>query len=95
MKTNRWIVFSLRFYRQLLHLYPQAYREAYEMEMLRLFTNQCREAYQQHSSLGILLLWPRTLIDLAVTVVREHLSDPQAKVGLRERAHGPTAKFFR
>jgi hypothetical protein len=84
MKTNRWIVLSLRCYRQLLRLYPQAYRAIYEMEMLRVFTNQCREAYQLQDQLGILLLWSRTLIDLAVTIVREHLSDPQAKVGLLE-----------
>jgi hypothetical protein len=82
MKTNHWIAFSLRFYRQLLRLYPQAHRASYKMEMLRVFKNQCREAYQQQGGLGILLLWPRTLIDVSITVVREHLSDPQAKVGL-------------
>jgi hypothetical protein len=82
MKTNRWIALSLRFYRQLLRLYPQAYRETYEMEMLRLFTNQCQEAYQLHGRLGILLLWLRTLVDMGITVIREHLSDPHAKVGL-------------
>jgi hypothetical protein len=82
MKTNRWIVLSLRFYRQLLHLYPQAYRETYEMEMLRLFTNQCQEAYQLHGRLGILLLWLHILVDIGITVIREHLSDHHAKVGL-------------
>jgi hypothetical protein len=82
MKINRWIVLSLRFYSKLLHLYPQAYRVTYEMEMLRVFKNQCREAYQQQGSLGILLLWPRILVDVGITVVREHISDPHAKVGL-------------
>ena len=82
MKTNRWVTFSLRLYSKLLYLYPQAYRIKYEMEMLRVFKNQCREAYQHQGGFGILLLWARTLTDLGVTVVREHLSDPQAKVGL-------------
>ena len=82
MKINRWIALSLRFYRQLLRLYPQAYRAAYEMEMLRVFKNQCLEVYQRQGRLGILLLWLRTLIDVSITVIREHLSDPQAKVGL-------------
>jgi hypothetical protein len=82
VKTNRWVTFSLRFYSKLLCLYPQAYRIQYEMEMLRAFKNQCREAYQQQGRLGILLLWPRTLVDVGITVVREHLSNPQATVGL-------------
>ena len=82
MNTNPWIQLSLHFYRQLLHLYPQVYRATYEMEMLRVFKNQCQEAYQQHGSFGLFLLWSRTLVDLSVTVIYEHLSDPRATVGL-------------
>lgn len=86
MKTNRWVVSSQRVYRWLLHLYPQAYRSRYEMEMFRLFTDQCRESYQQQGMPGILSLWLRTLVDMAVTVLQEHLSDPHAKIGLLEAA---------
>src|SRR5687768_12575083 len=82
MKTDRWIALSLRFYRQLLHLYPQPYRATYEMEMIRAFKNQCRDADQQQGRIGILFLWSRTLVDVGISVVREHLSDPHAKVGL-------------
>jgi hypothetical protein len=84
MKRNRWIELSQRFYLRLLHLYPHAYREQYEMEMFGFFTQQCREASQQHGRLGILSLWPRTLVDVGATTVREHLLDPQARVGLLE-----------
>ena len=84
MKTNRWIALSQRLYRWLLHLYPQAYRTTYESEMFHVFTDQCREAYAQRGRLAMLSLWLRTLVDVGVTVVREHLSDPQAKVGLLE-----------
>jgi len=82
METNHWIALSQRFYRQLLRLYPQAYRETYETEMFRLFTDQCREADKQHGNQGILALWLRILVDVGVTVLREHLSQPQAKAGL-------------
>jgi hypothetical protein len=84
MKTNRWIELSQRLYRQLLRLYPQAYRTTYEAEMFRLFTNQCREAYQQQGWLGILFLWLRTFVDVGKTVMIEHFSDPNARIGLLE-----------
>src|SRR5919199_4184 len=84
MKTNHWIELSRRFYRLLLRLYPQAYRASYESEMFRLFSDQCREAYEQQGKLGILLLWPRTLVDVGITATREHLTDPRAKLGLLE-----------
>lgn len=84
MKTNGWVVSSQRLYRRLLHLYPQTYRANYELEMFHVFTDQCREVYKRRGKLGILSLWSRTLVDVGVTVVREHLSDPRAKVGLLE-----------
>lgn len=82
MQTNRWIELSQHFYRRLLHLYPQNYRVTYEEEMFRVFTDQCREAYEQRGKPGILSLWPRILVDLGLTVTQEHLADPQAKLGL-------------
>lgn len=84
MQTNLWIARSQRFYRWLLRLYPQAHREIYEAEMFRMFTSQCQAAYKQRGKTGILSLWPRTLFDLGVTVVHEHLIDPQARLGLLE-----------
>jgi hypothetical protein len=84
MTTSLWIELSKRFYRLLLYLYPKAYRETYEMEMLHAFSAQSRDVYKQRGPLGILLLWPRILIDVIVTVTNEHLTDPRAKFGLLE-----------
>ena len=84
METNKWVASSQHLYRWLLHLYPKTYRTVYESEMFHLFTDQCREAYKQRGRLGILFLWFRTLIDLGITVIREHLIDPHSKIGLLE-----------
>lgn len=84
METNKWVASSQHLYRWLLHLYPKTYRTVYEAEMFHLFTDQCREAYKQRGRLGILFLWFRTLIDLGITVIREHLIDPHSKIGLLE-----------
>jgi hypothetical protein len=86
MKTNRWMALSQRLYRWLLRLYPRAYRATYESEMFHVFTDQCREACAQRGRLAMPLLWLRTLVDVGVTIVREHLSDPRAKAGLLEAA---------
>lgn len=82
MKTNRWMERSQRFYLRLLHLYPHAYRERYEMQMFCVFKDQLREAYKEYGNRGILSLWPRTLVDVGMTAVSEHLVDPQASLGL-------------
>jgi hypothetical protein len=84
MTTNRWIEISQHLYRHLLRLYPQSYRTTYETEMFHVFTDQCREAYQHRGGLGMLSLWLRTLTDVGKTVVIEHISHPNAKVGLLE-----------
>jgi hypothetical protein len=52
------------------------------MEMFCFFTDQCREAYQEQGKRGILALWPRTLVDVGINIVSQHLTDPQASLGL-------------
>ena len=86
MKTNGWVASSQRLYRWLLQLYPQTYRANYEEEMFHLFTDQCRDVSKQQGSSGRLLFWLRTLADFGATVLREHLSDPHARLGLLEAA---------
>ncbi|CAG1014581.1 hypothetical protein ANAEL_05019 [Anaerolineales bacterium] len=86
MKTNHWIESSQRFYRRLLRLYPRTHRAEYETEMFNVFTDQCRDAHNRQGWRGIALLWPRILADTCVAAVREHITDPQAKVGLLEAA---------
>lgn len=84
METNRWITGSQHLYGLLLRLYPQVHRANYAMEMLHVFTDQCREAYQARGAWGLLALWPRTLVDLGLTAASEHIHDPQARIGLLE-----------
>jgi hypothetical protein len=84
METNHWIELSQRFYLQLLHLYPQAYRSTYKTEMFHVFSDQCRETYTQRGRRGMLWLWLRTLVDLSITATHEHFMDPQAQLGLLE-----------
>src|SRR5512138_239100 len=84
MKTNGWVASSQRVYRWLLHLYPQEYRKTYEEEMFHLFTDQCCEAYKQQDRWGMLSLWLRTLPDVGISALHEHISDPQASLGLLE-----------
>ena len=49
--------------------------------MLQVFTDQCRAANSARTGLAFLALWVRTLIDLGVNVVREHLTAPQGGLG--------------
>ena len=88
MKSNRWIESSQRAYARLLKLYPQAHREAYGESMLQVFGDQCREAQACRGGPGLLALWLRTLLDLAVSILREHVTDPNATGGLLDAIPG-------
>jgi hypothetical protein len=81
MKTNHWINISRRVYARLLYLYPAPHRAEYGADMLQVFTDQCRSANQVHKGLAFLALWVRTLVDLGINVVREHLTAPQGGLG--------------
>ncbi|MBN2001918.1 MAG: hypothetical protein JXA21_01070 [Anaerolineae bacterium] len=64
---------ATRLYTGLLRLYPRAHRQEYGPLMAQLFRDQCREIYARRRPWGMLWLWLRTLWDLCVTVVQEHL----------------------
>ncbi len=83
METNRWIAISRRIYARLLNLYPQPYRSEYGPAMLQLFVDQCRAACRR-GGVGLSALWLRTLFDLGLSALSEHLSAPGAKWGLLE-----------
>ena len=71
---------SEKIYGRLLALYPAEHRRKYGPLMAQLFRDQCRDAYRQQRSLGLLKLWCRVLPDIAATSVVEHI----AAVGRRE-----------
>jgi hypothetical protein len=64
-----------RIYEKLLWLYPRAHREAYGSLMAQFFRDQCRAASPGNSR-ALVGLWLGTLVDLFLSVFREHLSNP-------------------
>jgi len=65
---------SEKIYTRLLGLYPAKHLHEYGPLMAQLFRDQCREAYHQQRSLGLLKLWCRVLPDIAATSVVEHIA---------------------
>lgn len=63
---------SDRLYRLLLRLYPAAFYAEFAVPMAQLFHDQLRDA-SRGGALALWIFWLRTLADLLVTVVREHL----------------------
>lgn len=60
-------------YGALLWLYPRDHRRDYGPLMVQLFRDQCEEAYARRGVRGLLPVWLRTLWDLCLTALREHL----------------------
>lgn len=73
-------------YRLLLVAYPKEYRRAYGAHMAQLFGDQAREVRQNEGAVGLVKLGLRTLLDLAVSVLRERGS--AALVGLTQGTKG-------
>lgn len=88
MKRNRWVETSRRMYTFLLRFYPEDHRNEFGDSMLQVFTDQCRSAYGERGIWGLLILWLRTLLDVGVTSVVEHITSPRAGWGLLEAVPG-------
>jgi hypothetical protein len=84
MTPNRTVDSSNRFYARLLGLYPREFRSEYGPSMLQVFADQCRSALRENRTMGLVFLWFRTLMDLAASVLREHIALPRASLGLME-----------
>jgi hypothetical protein len=69
---------SVWVFRFLLYAYPAAFRHDYAAEMERTFRVQCQVAYHQAGSLGVVRLWPATLVDWLYALVGERLADEDA-----------------
>jgi hypothetical protein len=67
--------FSVRLYRRLLMVYPDAYRHEYGPLMVQAFRDMHRAAIQHEGSYGILKLWLHTLLDLSTTAGEEHYEE--------------------
>jgi hypothetical protein len=79
-----------RAYRRLIRLYPAAFRERYEDQMVGLFADQLRDSRTPASSLAVARLWAQVLIDLIATAPQEHLRKESPVLQPVERAAAPT-----
>ena len=66
MNRHEWI------YRRLLRFYPAAFRARYGDAMISLFREQLRDARSSGERRQIASLWARCLVDLVVTVPKQH-----------------------
>lgn len=73
MAQSNKVQTAVRIYTALLWLYPRAHRQEYGALMVQLFQDQCKEAYAQQRTRGLLKVGLRTLWDLVTTVLQEHL----------------------
>jgi hypothetical protein len=62
---------SERVYRALMRAYPEEVRRRYKEEMVRYFGDLCREERRNRGSMGVALLWARTLPELLLTALEE------------------------
>jgi hypothetical protein len=89
MSPNRWLLtLSDRLYRLLLLAYPASFRHRYGSEMVQVFRDCNRDAYQQRGAMGLLWFWAHTLGDLAATAPQEYLAELGAQAAhSTERSH--------
>ena len=60
---------SERVYRALLVAYPREFRCEYGPQMRQVFRDLCREELRKNRKRGLVWLWIRTVLDLAMTAV--------------------------
>ena len=65
---------SQKVYGHLLLAYPRVHRAEYGAAMAQLFRDQCRAAWNESRTWGLLKLWLRVLPDLASTSILERLA---------------------
>jgi len=68
------ISLSVFLYRCLLRLGPANFRREYGQQMMQVFRQCCRDAYQRRGPLGVFLLWLPTFSDLVTGMLAERLA---------------------
>ena len=76
---------SQKLFERLLALYPRAHRSQYGPAMSQLFRDQCRDAWQQRRTWGLVSLWLHVLPDLVETSLLEHLSTLKGRKSMLEK----------
>jgi uncharacterized protein involved in exopolysaccharide biosynthesis len=72
---SRSLELSQKLYERLLAAYPRPHREEYGGAMMQLFRDQCRDAWADGQTWGLVALWLRTLPDLVKTSFIERWSN--------------------
>jgi len=93
---------SQKIYGRLLRAYPKAHRAAYGAAMAQLFRDQCRDAWNESRTWGLLKLWLRVLPDLVSTSILERLAALNERKSMTDKLANlfsfratPAAAFFR
>jgi len=73
------VLLSERIYRKMLLLYPRTHRRDYGGLMAQLFRDQCRDAYREGRSAGLIKLWLRVLPDIGKTSLQEQIAAIERK----------------
>lgn len=66
---------SVGVYRLLLAAYPKKFREHYEAQMVQVFRDSFRDAYQRGGASGAIDLWLHTFADLFVSALIERVAE--------------------
>src|SRR5215212_8519314 len=70
-RCDRILSVSERVYEALLLAYPKGFRSEYGPQMAQAFRDLCREELGRSGRAGLVELWVRTVLDLAVTALAE------------------------
>jgi hypothetical protein len=76
---------SERVYRVLLLAYPREFRRDRGSEMAQVFGDLCREEKRRGGALGLVMVWVRTVPDLAATALAERLRASDKEVMMQDR----------
>src|SRR5688572_3201200 len=67
------VAFSVRVYQLLLLAYPTQFQQEYGLQMAQVFHDCCLRTIRQGGTNGMFKLWVITLLDLAQSVIAEHM----------------------
>lgn len=67
------VAFSVRVYQLLLVAYPSQFQQEYGLQMAQVFRDCCLRTMCWSGTNGMLKLWVVTLLDLAQSVITEHM----------------------
>lgn len=82
----RLVVLSVDVHRLLMAAYPSKFRSEYGPLMSQVYRDECLTTHREGGLAGMLGLWARTIIDLVMTVVGEHM---------QKEAHMTKSNFIR